>query len=388
MATSAYVVGAVYQQRDGSPWYVAGSGYGNIQLVFEGDTGTFETTSMGAGGFQIQLPPGTYRETGGNLPAPLVCDAFVVGDDNVALDFVYPTDRGRVPVAANDAFVTDVSGASTLHVLANDRDADGTLDVSTLTIVTGPTSGIVQLDGVTGRVTYRPDDGFSGLDRFVYQVQDDDALTSNAATVRIVVTELDGTPWTNPVNRLDVNVDESVSAVDALQVINALNAGQGGVLQVPPAADDRPPPLLDVTGDNMLSPRDALVIINYLTRDGSGEGESAGRAERRRPRDRHGTWGPVTAGSEPHRGVRQRLEEQSHAFSGWLARSPLGLGWAGEWDGASETVGREKPPTESVRVAGLRAGRIRGRVLAADERRDDLLFGDWPQELAGWQFIE
>ena len=74
-------MGAVYTEKDGSPRYVAGSGYGNVEIVFEGPTGTFQTTSWSAGGYQIQLPPGTYRgrATGGNLPAPLVSGEIVVG---------------------------------------------------------------------------------------------------------------------------------------------------------------------------------------------------------------------------------------------------------------------------------------------------------------------
>ncbi len=60
-SNTAYVVGAVFTEKDGSHRYVAGSGYGDVEIVFEGPTGTFQTTSWSAGGYQIQLPPGTYR---------------------------------------------------------------------------------------------------------------------------------------------------------------------------------------------------------------------------------------------------------------------------------------------------------------------------------------
>ncbi len=276
VASGAYVVGAVYKQSGSSPWFIAGAGYGNVQVVFEGAAGTFEATSMAAGGYQIQLPPGTYRgrASGGSLPGLLVCDEFTVGADNVAIDFLYPVDRGYQPEAVNDAFVADLGTVRVLNILANDRDRDGLLSGSTVSIVTAARRGVVQVDAQTGGVTYRPDSGFSGLDKFVYQLQDADGLASNLATVRVVVMDLQESPWQNPVNPLDVNVDEAVTAVDALQVINALNAGQRHTLPVPPAPGSLPPPLLDVTGDDLLSPRDALWIINHLAAEGRAEGEA------------------------------------------------------------------------------------------------------------------
>ena len=64
------------------------------------------------------------------------------------------------------------------------------------------------------------------------------------------------------VGRLDVNGDEFISPVDALQVINALNLA--GAQGLPPGHP------LDVSGDDFLSPVDALIIINYLNAHGSG----------------------------------------------------------------------------------------------------------------------
>ena len=98
-----------------------------------------------------------------------------------------------MPVAANDAFVTDLSGARTLNVLANDRDSDSALIPSTLAIVTAPRWGEIQVDTVTGLIAYLPDDGFAGLDTFAYQIRDDDGLISNAATVRVLVID-----WEDP----------------------------------------------------------------------------------------------------------------------------------------------------------------------------------------------
>jgi len=74
--------------------------------------------------------------------------------------------------------------------------------------------------------------------------------------------------YTNPVQPLDTTGDGSVSPLDALVVINALNragyvpAGSGLLY-------------LDVTGDSLLSPRDALLVINHLTQGDGPEGEAS-----------------------------------------------------------------------------------------------------------------
>ncbi|GAB5405783.1 MAG: hypothetical protein Aurels2KO_40140 [Aureliella sp.] len=80
-------------------------------------------------------------------------------------------------------------------------------------------------------------------------------------------------PWHNSLHASDVNGDGHVSPIDALAIINALNARQGLRQPLPSAAV---PELLDTNRDNELSPIDALVVINYLNRSRpTGEGEAA-----------------------------------------------------------------------------------------------------------------
>ena len=84
----------------------------------------------------------------------------------------------------------------------------------------------------------------------------------------ITITDSDLT-WHNPNIATDVNADNRVSPIDALLVINYLNANGSGGLPT-----GSPPPFLDVSGDNQISPVDALLVINYLNQFGSGEGEA------------------------------------------------------------------------------------------------------------------
>jgi hypothetical protein len=64
----------------------------------------------------------------------------------------------------------------------------------------------------------------------------------------------------NPHNPLDVNGDNSVSAADALTVINTINAGNTGALSGTPQRGQ----LVDTNMDGMLSPMDVLGVVNYL----------------------------------------------------------------------------------------------------------------------------
>ena len=73
--------------------------------------------------------------------------------------------------------------------------------------------------------------------------------------------------WRNPVDSIDVDNDGSISPLDALVVINYINAGGSGPL---PAVHDLSKPYLDVDGDQSVSPLDVLNVINHLNAQGSG----------------------------------------------------------------------------------------------------------------------
>ncbi|MBL7039484.1 MAG: hypothetical protein ISR77_12695, partial [Pirellulaceae bacterium] len=79
-------------------------------------------------------------------------------------------------------------------------------------------------------------------------------------------------PWQNAANPHDVNADQLVTPIDALIVINDLN--QNGTREVP---DDNNLTGIytDVSGDNTVTPLDVLAVINSLNRGvltGEGEG--------------------------------------------------------------------------------------------------------------------
>ena len=73
-------------------------------------------------------------------------------------------------------------------------------------------------------------------------------------------------------NPYDVNNDGVVSPLDALLIINYLNAGNPTKVSITAAGS----PSYDVNASNEISPLDALLIINLLNaKEANGEGESA-----------------------------------------------------------------------------------------------------------------
>ncbi len=115
------------------------------------------------------------------------------------------------PVASNDSATTDERTAIAINVAANDRDADGALDLESISISQDPRSGSLSVHPRTGVVTYTPAAGGCGDDSFEYTIRDDDGATSNPARVTV-----------------SVLCNDPPLAIDDLY-----NAAEGGALSVP-----------------------------------------------------------------------------------------------------------------------------------------------------------
>jgi hypothetical protein len=104
--------------------------------------------------------------------------------------------------------------------------------------------------------------------------------------------------WHNPVNAFDVDGDLSVSANDALEIINWINAHGSGPLATP-TAGNAPPPYLDVKPDNYVAPVDVLYVINYINAgldQSGGEGEGGGASAAGVATD-EALWGLLASGA-------------------------------------------------------------------------------------------
>jgi len=107
----------------------------------------------------------------------------------LSADSVSVTVTGPPPVALADTAAVTQGDTVTVDVLANDSDPDGTVDSTTVAVVTPPQHGVVDsVDAVTGVVRYIHDGSFAAVDSFTYTVKDDLGNTSNEATVVVNVT--------------------------------------------------------------------------------------------------------------------------------------------------------------------------------------------------------
>jgi len=84
-------------------------------------------------------------------------------------------------------------------------------------------------------------------------------------------------PWQNPTNQYDVNNDSGVSPIDALLLINYINANPASINAPLPLPKPAGISFYDVTGDGYANAQDVLGVINEINRLNSqlgSEGES------------------------------------------------------------------------------------------------------------------
>lgn len=205
---------------------------------------------------------GTFGGTSGPSPPGRMIPAYNTGDVTVHLD--------RSPSAASYIVSTLPNRALTINVM--DDCSDPEQQPMLLGEVTPAANGALFINADQS-VTYTPNPGTSGIDRFNYTVQD--AVGNFAtATINVMVTTH---VWHNLLHRLDTNANGIVTASDALDVINYINAF--GARYVPSTVTSGPP-FLDTTDDNLVAAVDALDVINFINAFGpglpgpSGEGET------------------------------------------------------------------------------------------------------------------
>src|SRR5690606_37833279 len=88
---------------------------------------------------------------------------------------------------ANDDFVTIEAGSTeTIPVLADDTAGSSDLDPASLAITLDPARGLATTEG-DGTLTYSPESGNVGIDRFGYEVCDVEGLCSSATVTDEVV---------------------------------------------------------------------------------------------------------------------------------------------------------------------------------------------------------
>ncbi len=199
--------------------------------------------------------------------------------------------RGNVTpsgVASPDAYSVPVGGTlritdPSLGLLRNDFDPD---PGSSIRIALG---SLTQPVGGTGTVSLlgREDGAFSfttsttgnqpvagQTDTFTYRLIDDTDRLSDTITVTVTFNQ---SSYQNPVDKYDVSADGFVTAVDALRVLNLINArGNDQTAFSVSELTTSPPDYYDVNGDGFINSVDVLQVINELNaRDANGNNGSS-----------------------------------------------------------------------------------------------------------------
>ncbi len=132
------------------------------------------------------------------------------------------------PVAIGDTVATLQNTPVTVDVLANDSDADGNIDPSTVRVVSGPSHGsISSIDPATGKITYAPTSGYIGADTFRYEVCD---TVDQCAQADVSVT-VSNSVLNPPTARPDgATTSEGTATSPAIAVLANDSAGAGASL--------------------------------------------------------------------------------------------------------------------------------------------------------------
>ncbi len=144
-------------------------------------------------------------------------------------DFVdiYPDCTGsQAPSANGDVAQAPRGGSTIISVLANDTDADGTLQPSTVAVVELPQHGVTSVNPATGDITYTHDGSAGESDQFGYTVNDNAGRTSNIASVFITIL---------PAADGDLNGDGALNELDRAMLCAALGSLVGQPTYVPAA---------------------------------------------------------------------------------------------------------------------------------------------------------
>lgn len=131
----SWLVGVVFDDTNTNQFYTVGEGLGGVTVSAVGAAGTFITTTYDAGGYQMQLPQGTYTVTfnGGAFGPSLIVQDVVIGSTNAKLDAIagQATPVPLIKVLGNG--ITIESGDSTPDPA--DHTAFGTIDIEAGAIV-------------------------------------------------------------------------------------------------------------------------------------------------------------------------------------------------------------------------------------------------------------
>ncbi len=141
-------------------------------------------------GTVVSLPDGTCRYTPAVDYKGSDSFGYTVADDDGAVsneaNVAITVAANQSPTVSDDSATGIMDQPLSIPVLENDFDSDGSLDFSTLQLVSPPSHGNA-VTGADGTIVYTPAVGYKGDDSFTYRVADNDGAFSSAANVLVTI---------------------------------------------------------------------------------------------------------------------------------------------------------------------------------------------------------
>ncbi|WP_432451965.1 Ig-like domain-containing protein [Agarivorans sp. QJM3NY_29] len=148
----------------------------------------------------IQYTPNTHLSGEDSFTYTIADNSGAIS--NVATVTLTNNVVNHLPIANNDEASTEEDQPVSLNVTSNDSDVDGSLETTSLMIVTTPSLGSVTVNG-DGSITYIPQANASGLDSFMYTISDNEGGRSNQATIHITIRAVNDAP--------SISIDSTIS---------------------------------------------------------------------------------------------------------------------------------------------------------------------------------
>ncbi|QDV69725.1 hypothetical protein Poly24_34420 [Rosistilla carotiformis] len=217
-------------------------------------------------GVRVDATRGDDTLSYGDLGSATLNVGFNAGDGNDAI--VWPDDNQSIDLRTQSQWFSDVESIS---MIGEGSDAI-VLDAAAIAEVTASENRL------TLRLDPKDAPSFLGdwkVTRFESEGEEFfHVLTLDGVTLRITGYG----DWTNPLQHLDVNNSGEVTAIDVLQILNQLHrkdlmVGLSGLVSAVDLGPDFPGRFYDTNRDTLLTPIDALRVINYVARRTAGSGE-------------------------------------------------------------------------------------------------------------------
>ena len=250
---------------------------GNHTLVIEGGSSLTRT-------FRIELTDDQVVESSETFGVSLFSPIGLRLGDSTATGTI--TDNDTAEFTIDDVSVNEGDSVVTFVVSLN-NPID--LDVSVNVTFEADTATVADLDlgtyvprfsagdttAQTITVEVFEDDLVETTERFAARLSSltdlgDRAVTLSDTAIGTIIDNDESPSWHNDVLAADVNRDGSVTALDALLIINDLTRSGPRILD---AATDPFEPYVDVNNDGSVSALDALQVINYMARNTILSGE-------------------------------------------------------------------------------------------------------------------